>query len=151
VIWLPAGITSAQPAQQAFIDALQTDAALQFGADLVSGDLETAKSAIHTALKPPPHCPPCRRGGPVHWCAMPTTESRSSRSSSCSAAAVLKSACRPSSAMQPRSARPTVSSPSTATPSCFTTAPATKPWKFHQQNDLRKLLGSPASAPSRPA
>lgn len=53
VIWLPAGTAATQPAQQAFIDALQQDAALQLGADLVNGDLETLKAAIHAALKKP--------------------------------------------------------------------------------------------------
>jgi hypothetical protein len=57
VIWLPAGASSTQPAQQAFIDALQQDAALQLGADLVNGDLETLKAAIHAALKKPEAAP----------------------------------------------------------------------------------------------
>lgn len=51
VIWLPDGLRSEQPAQQGFIDALRTDAAAQAGADLITGDLEDVKSAIHTALK----------------------------------------------------------------------------------------------------
>lgn len=53
VIWLPAETSATQPVQQRFIDALQQDAALQLGADLVSGDLETLKAAIHAALKKP--------------------------------------------------------------------------------------------------
>ncbi|MBS0371090.1 MAG: TIR domain-containing protein [Proteobacteria bacterium] len=57
VIWLPAGTTATQPAQQSFIDALQQDAALQLGADLVNGDLETLKAAIHAALKQPEAAP----------------------------------------------------------------------------------------------
>ncbi len=50
-IWLPAGTRSEQPAQQAFIDALHRDGNLQTGADLITGDLETLKGAMHTALK----------------------------------------------------------------------------------------------------
>ncbi|WP_161493211.1 TIR domain-containing protein [Zoogloea sp. LCSB751] len=57
VIWLPADTTATQPAQQTFIDALQQDAALQLGADLVNGDLEALKAAIHAALKKPEAAP----------------------------------------------------------------------------------------------
>ncbi|HNI47520.1 MAG TPA: TIR domain-containing protein [Zoogloea sp.] len=53
VIGLPPGLASPLPAQQAFLDALRQDAALQAGADLVEGDLEVLKAAIHAALKPP--------------------------------------------------------------------------------------------------
>lgn len=64
VIWLPSGTTGTQAAQQTFIDALQQDAALQLGADLVNGDLETLKAAIHAALKKPeaPPDPPTETG-----------------------------------------------------------------------------------------
>jgi hypothetical protein len=62
VLWLPAGQQGENPAQQGFIDALQNDAAPQFGADLVSGDIEILKAAIHAALKKPeppaPAAPP---------------------------------------------------------------------------------------------
>jgi hypothetical protein len=51
VIWLPDGTRSDQPAQQAFIAALHNDAEAQFGADLITGDLEALKSSIHAALK----------------------------------------------------------------------------------------------------
>jgi hypothetical protein len=51
LIWLPQGTRSQQPAQQAFIDALHQDAQAQFGADLLTGDLEQFKAAIHTTLK----------------------------------------------------------------------------------------------------
>ena len=51
VIWLPEGTRSDQVAQQAFIEALHNDAETQFGADLITGDLETLKSSIHAALK----------------------------------------------------------------------------------------------------
>jgi hypothetical protein len=51
VIWLPEGTRSDQVAQQAFIEALHNDAETQFGADLITGDLETLKSSVHAALK----------------------------------------------------------------------------------------------------
>jgi hypothetical protein len=51
VIWLPEGIRSEHAAQQGFIDALHNDAEAQVGADLITGDLEAVKGAIHAALK----------------------------------------------------------------------------------------------------
>ena len=51
VIWLREGTVSAHAQQQAFITALHQDAEAQFGADLITGDLEECKAAIHAALK----------------------------------------------------------------------------------------------------
>ena len=51
VIWLPEGTTSEQAQQQAFIKALHDDADVQFGADLITGDVETLKTSIHATLK----------------------------------------------------------------------------------------------------
>ncbi len=51
VIWLPEGTDSDETQQQAFIDALHQDAEAQFGADLITGDLEDLKTAIHATLK----------------------------------------------------------------------------------------------------
>src|SRR5262245_20887733 len=51
VIWLAEGTSSGQAAQQAFIDALHQNAEMQAGADLITGDLEQLKGAIHGALK----------------------------------------------------------------------------------------------------
>jgi len=51
VIWLPEGTHSEQAPHQAFIEALHQDAEAQFGADLITGDLEDLKTSIHTALK----------------------------------------------------------------------------------------------------
>ncbi|MFT4103295.1 MAG: TIR domain-containing protein [Burkholderiaceae bacterium] len=50
VIWLPEGCTGTGSRQQAFISALHGDARLQDGADLLTGDLEQLKAAIHAAL-----------------------------------------------------------------------------------------------------
>jgi len=51
VIWLREGTHSEQTQQQAFIETLHQDAHAQFGADLITGDLEELKAAIHTTLK----------------------------------------------------------------------------------------------------
>jgi len=51
VIWLPEGTRSEQAPQQAFIEALHQDAEVQFGADLITGDLEDLKTSIHATLK----------------------------------------------------------------------------------------------------
>ena len=51
LIWLPKETRSAKPEQQAFIDTLHQDAQAQFGADLVAGDIEELRAAIHATLK----------------------------------------------------------------------------------------------------
>lgn len=51
IIWLPAGSSSEQPQQQEFINALHQDAMTQFGADLITTDLESLKATIHNTLK----------------------------------------------------------------------------------------------------
>jgi len=51
IIWVPSGTHSDSPRQQQFIDLLLRDADAQFGADLITGDLEDLKAAIHAALK----------------------------------------------------------------------------------------------------
>jgi hypothetical protein len=61
IIWLPAGTKSDSLRQQEFIDLMLRDSRAQFGADLITGDLEEVKAAIHAALKkletPPPPPP----------------------------------------------------------------------------------------------
>jgi hypothetical protein len=51
IIWLPAGPDSSELQQKQFIDALHRDSEKQFCADLITGDLEALKSAIHTTLQ----------------------------------------------------------------------------------------------------
>jgi hypothetical protein len=51
LIWLPEGTSSKQVPQQAFIDALHQNVEAQFGADLITGDLETLKTSIYSTLK----------------------------------------------------------------------------------------------------
>jgi hypothetical protein len=68
IIWLPSGTKSDSPRQQQFIDLLLRDPQAQFGADLITGDLEELKLAIHAALKkmetPPPPPPPTATAEP---------------------------------------------------------------------------------------
>jgi len=64
VIWLPEGTRSEQPQQQAFIDALHQNAEAQFGADLITADIEGLKTSVHAILtkleKPEPELPPAQ-------------------------------------------------------------------------------------------
>jgi len=50
VIWLPESTSSQHAGQQEFITALHNDANTQYGADLITGDVETLKGAIHATL-----------------------------------------------------------------------------------------------------
>jgi hypothetical protein len=50
LIWLPAGTQSSLPAHQSFIDAVQRDTELQWGADLLTGSAETLMQAMHETL-----------------------------------------------------------------------------------------------------
>jgi hypothetical protein len=51
VIWLPDGTQSSHPEHQRFIETLLADADAQWGADLMTCDLETLKGAVHAALQ----------------------------------------------------------------------------------------------------
>jgi hypothetical protein len=51
VIWLPKETRSESGRQQEFIERLLKDAETQFGADLITGDLEGLKGTVHAALK----------------------------------------------------------------------------------------------------
>jgi hypothetical protein len=50
-IWLPEGTTSSNSDQSSFIQALQRDPQVQAGADLITADFETFKTAIHSVLR----------------------------------------------------------------------------------------------------
>ena len=58
IIWIRDGIQARSSEQEAFITALHTQDDAQFGADLITGDLEVVKSAVRATLKrieePPP-------------------------------------------------------------------------------------------------
>ena len=71
ILWLAPGAHGERPEQQAYLQALPTDTALQRGADLLQGDVEALKGAVHQALqalqKPPPPPSPTTGAGPrVH-------------------------------------------------------------------------------------
>jgi hypothetical protein len=68
VIWLPEGTASQHPEQQRFIESLHKDADAQFAADLMIGDIEALKGAVHGALEalrePKPPASPRESGTP---------------------------------------------------------------------------------------
>ncbi len=51
IIWIPEGTQSRSPEQEAFIQDLHSSAGLQFGADLITGDVQMVKAAVRDALK----------------------------------------------------------------------------------------------------
>jgi hypothetical protein len=51
VIWLPDRTSSDKESQQAFITALHQNDQVQFGADLITGDVETLKASVYATLK----------------------------------------------------------------------------------------------------
>lgn len=51
IIWVPEDITTTSDLQKQFVAALHTDAGVQCGADLITGDFEEFKAAVHAALK----------------------------------------------------------------------------------------------------
>ncbi len=59
LIWLPDEVRSGQKRQQELIEVLRCDAEAQFGADMITGDLESLKHAVHSTLaRPGPQKPP---------------------------------------------------------------------------------------------
>ncbi len=51
ILWLAPGAQGERPEQQAYLYALQSEASLQQGADLLRGDAEAMKGAVHHALQ----------------------------------------------------------------------------------------------------
>jgi hypothetical protein len=51
LIWLPRGTGSSDDRQRKFIEALHTDAEVQFGADLIAGDIEELRAAVYDSLR----------------------------------------------------------------------------------------------------
>jgi hypothetical protein len=51
LIWLPQGTGSESDRQRKFIAALNTDAEAQFGADLITGDIEELRASIYSTLR----------------------------------------------------------------------------------------------------
>lgn len=70
LIWLPQGTVATQAQQKEFIHSLLENDDAQFGADVLTGDIETLKAALHSALKQlkqptPPTAPPHGDGKPL--------------------------------------------------------------------------------------
>jgi hypothetical protein len=63
LLWLPPGIQGERPEHQALIDQLLGDAALQQGADLLRGDAEALKAAVHQTLQRLRAAPPSAAPG----------------------------------------------------------------------------------------
>lgn len=73
IIWVPEDTVSDHPQQGAFLQSLHNDLEAQFGADLITSDLEALKAAVHAALRslqePDPGKPPVPdRGSPPEIC-----------------------------------------------------------------------------------
>jgi hypothetical protein len=62
LIWIPRPARPDTPRQQEFIETLSRDPEAQFGADVITADIEALKAAVHAALKkietPPPVAAP---------------------------------------------------------------------------------------------
>lgn len=64
IISLPAGTRSENLQQQAFIEAIDRDPNVQFGAEVISAGLEAVKTAVQAALTPPPAAAPVAEAQP---------------------------------------------------------------------------------------
>ena len=51
LIWLPQGTSAEDDRQRKFIAALHADAEAQLGADLIAGDIEELRAAVHSTLR----------------------------------------------------------------------------------------------------
>jgi TIR domain len=145
VLWLPAGLQAENAAQSRFIEALQQDPALQFGADLVSGDLEALKSAIHATMKKPePQAVPKPQGGAARVLLLCDARDRKD---TLPLIRLLRGhgleVCLPvftGDAGEMREANRQLALESDAILLYY--GAGDEAWKHHQQAELRKLLGS---------
>ena len=153
VLWLPAGQQGENAAQQGFIDALQNDAASQFGADLVSGDIETLKAAIHAALKKPepPPAPPAAAGAAARVLLLCDARDRKDTLPLIRQLRAHGLEVRlpvfTGDAGEVREANRQLVLESDAVLLYY--GAGDEAWKYHQQAELRKLQGSPRERPLR--
>ena len=153
VLWLPAGQQGENPAQQGFIDALQNDAAPQFGADLVSGDIETLKAAIHAALKKPepPPAPPAVAGAAARVLLLCDARDRKDTLPLIRQlrghGLEVRLPVFTGDAGEVREANRQLVLESDAVLLFY--GAGDEAWKYHQQAELRKLQGSPRERPLR--
>jgi len=154
ILWLAPGAHGERPEQQAYLDALQTDAALQRGADLLRGDPETLKATVHQALqalqKPAPPPAPAAGAGPrVHLLmteadragVVPLVKALRALGLSVSVPVFAGDAAE----LRQRNAQLVADSRAVL----VIYGAGDEAWKFHQLSDLQKQAAISGSGPSR--
>lgn len=154
VLWLTPGAQGERPEHQAFLDALQTDAALQQGADLLQGDAEALKGTVHQVLQalqqPAPPPTPASGGGPrVHLlmteadrpAAVPLIKALRALGLAVSVPVFAGDAA----ALRLRHAQLVAESQAVV----VVYGAGDEAWKFHQLSDLQKQAAIAGSGPSR--
>ena len=152
LIWLPDGVQGERPQQQAFIDALLQEAALQQGADLLRGEFEAFKGSLHQALvrQPTAAADTAAASGPpsVHLllteadrvAVVPLIKALKARGLAVSLPVFTGDAA------QVRALNAQLMAASKAVLLCY--ASGDEAWKVHQGNDLRKQVAT-GGAPAR--
>ncbi len=154
ILWLAPGAQGERPEQQAYLAALQTDAALQRGADLLRGDTEALKGAVHQALlalqKPaPPPAPPPGPGPRVHLLmteadragVVPLVKALRTAGLAVSVPVFAGDAAE----LRQRNAQLVADSRAVL----VVYASGDEAWKFHQLSDLQKQAAIAGAGPSR--
>jgi len=154
ILWLAPGARAERPDQQAWLDALQADAALQRGADLLRGDTEALKGAVHGALQalqaPPPAAAPAPGAGPrVHLvmteadraAVVPLVRALRAHGLAVSVPVFAGDAAE----LRQANARLVADSRAVL----LVHASGDEAWKFHQQSDLQKQAALSGGGPSR--
>lgn len=154
VLWLAPGAQGERPEHQAFLDALQTDAGLQRGADLLRGDAEALKGAVHQVLQAlrqpaPPPAPTGGSGPRVHLlmteadrpAAVPLIKALRALGLAVSVPVFAGDAA----ALRQRHAQLVAESRAVV----VVYGAGDEAWKFHQLSDLQKQAAIAGSGPSR--
>lgn len=154
VLWLAPGAQGERPEHQAFLDALQTDAGLQRGADLLRGDAEALKGAVHQVLQAlrqpaPPPAPTGGSGPRVHLlmteadrpAAVPLIKALRALGLAVSVPVFVGDAAD----IRQRDAQLVAESRAVV----VVYGAGDEAWKFHQLSDLQKQAAIAGSGPSR--
>lgn len=154
ILWLAPGVQGERPEQQAYRDALQSDASLQRGADLLNGDAEALKGAVHQALqalqKPAPA--PVAASGPGPRVHLLMTEA--DRAAAVPLVKALRAAglavsvpvfAGDAADLRQRNAQLVADSRAVL----VLYGAGDEAWKFHQLSDLQKQAAIAGSGPSR--
>jgi hypothetical protein len=152
ILWLAPGAQGERPEQQAFRDALQTDASLQRGADLLNGDAEALKGAVHQtlqALRKPAPAPaaPVGPGKRVHLlmteadraAAVPLVKALRARGLAVSVPVFAGDAAE----LRQRNAQLVTDSQAVL----VVYGAGDEAWKFHQRSDLQKQAAIAGGGP----